>query len=831
MAARLNHSIEPLIELPDDQVAKAAKKRKGRKSRDKVLQENRTPPQTARSLYSGSKHVSRVSSTVDSSSLASVSDLPSLHDPPTGQLKPPRVVRRTRLADLSATLRDATGISESVRIHLVQADRCIRNGENSEAIPSLEEAIIAAKDDAKMQCFLWRILGNVHLSLGHHKKSSVCHMHQLAFCRELDDFTGMTMAECNLGISYMKQGLLKLAERCFMQYLENSNILQDSLSVAYAYNNLGVLTRAMAIQEYSKAKGKNRSEKFAENANFKKKFLDLLAKAVYYFEQHLEIVENHSDLEKQSCAYGNLALCYESLHQFDKAIFCYNKRLEIVRSTSNRETEVRTLCNLGNCQRAVGNLDEALENYSLGLEICQTIDDKATESTILLNLGVTCELTGQIPKAIEWHTLYLSMTVEANDLYGQARTYNTLGELYQRTNQIANALHNFEKLVDVLKQLNDQESVKTACLFVSKLKNQLEINAKRKKIKKSKALSAPSTLHHKRQKIKRESMFGKSSTISWGHDLVLENKGANHNKMDLNQKASNLYRAKGILEQLNSSHDSLGGILKKTRPSFYTLGEFMEPVHHRISSDEGSVTEYEDLDCSFNHGSKKHLKNLRKVGENLLKDGSLKLADSSPEDEWLEWLKMHQVAPEDNNRRFTADDMPPPLPPRLVTSSPSPPPLPPPPLPPPSFIPPTPPISHSPIPSVTFSLARPSPLPPTLPPPPPPLPPSLPKVHPHPPPPPPLPSLPKVHPPPPPSLPEDPPLPLTPKSNHKQPPPVKPKPSRNYKNLSIFSQSEENLLENYSTQTGAKRTKSEDHLIFTNSSAETEPTFNESRVI
>lgn len=233
----------------------------------------------------------------------SITDLPSplsaatgemQQHPSTGQLEP-RVVRRTRLADLLNTLRNATGLSAILRTHLVEADKFICTGKHAEAIPSLEEAIITAKDNPKLQCVLWRILGNAHLSLGHHKKASVCHMHQLAFCREVDDFTGMTMAECNLGISYLKQGLLKLAERCFMQYFENSKILQDEMSVAYACSNLGVLAKSMALQEYFTADGKYRSQKL-KNKRTNDKFKEHLHKAIYYFEQHLEIVERHSDL-------------------------------------------------------------------------------------------------------------------------------------------------------------------------------------------------------------------------------------------------------------------------------------------------------------------------------------------------------------------------------------------------------------------------------------------------------------------------------------------------------------------------------------------------------
>ena len=93
----------------------------------------------------------------------------------------------------------------------------------------------------------------------------------------------------------MKQGLLKLAERCFLQYFENSKILQDEMSVAYACSNLGVLAKSMALQEYAMTGGRSRSEKM-KNKKLNERFKELLQKAIYYFEQHLEIVERYSDL-------------------------------------------------------------------------------------------------------------------------------------------------------------------------------------------------------------------------------------------------------------------------------------------------------------------------------------------------------------------------------------------------------------------------------------------------------------------------------------------------------------------------------------------------------
>lgn len=213
--------------------------------------------------------------------------------PSTGRIES-RVIRRSKLSELMSSIQNM-GVSDAVRKYLSKADELIMQKKPLEAIPCLEAALLSTGDTPKLQCLLWRLLGNAHLVLGHYKKASVCHMHQLAFCRELDDFTGMTMAECNLGITYMKLGLFKLARRCFIQYLSNSRVLMDEMGVAYASSNLGVLSKVIAEEEYRKLPGEDRESK-AKNTAGMESFTSHVKKAITYFEEHLEIVERISDL-------------------------------------------------------------------------------------------------------------------------------------------------------------------------------------------------------------------------------------------------------------------------------------------------------------------------------------------------------------------------------------------------------------------------------------------------------------------------------------------------------------------------------------------------------
>ena len=115
-------------------------------------------------------------------------------------------------------------------------------------------------------------------------------------------------------------------------------------------------------------------------------------------------------------------------------------------------------------------------------------------------------------------------------------------------------------------------------------------------------------------------------TGTWSHaamktGLPAKNRQSYQEAMKLSTQEPNLYRTQGITNKLNAQED-LVEVMNSIRPSFYTLGDFMEPTHHRVASDDGSVTEYEDteedhfltrLTMPSAFGSARHIKDLKHV--------------------------------------------------------------------------------------------------------------------------------------------------------------------------------------------------------------------------
>ncbi len=130
---------------------------------------------------------------------------------------------------------------------------------------------------------------------------------------------------------------------------------------------------------------------------------------------------------------------------------------------------------------------------------------------------------------------------------------------------------------------------------------------------------------------------GTGNTGTWSHNarkgggVVIRNRHSYHEALQLSSSPSNqgtvnpLYRSQGMSDKLNAQAE-LDVMKSSARHSFYTLGDFMEPVHHRVTSDEGgSVTEYEDIEegtpwlmMPSAFGSARHIKSLKDVREHTI---------------------------------------------------------------------------------------------------------------------------------------------------------------------------------------------------------------------
>ena len=105
-------------------------------------------------------------------------------------------------------------------------------------------------------------------------------------------------------------------------------------------------------------------------------------------------------------------------------------------------------------------------------------------------------------------------------------------------------------------------------------------------------------------------------------NFAIKNQAILQDALGVGTGHNRLFRARGMVDELHIASDGsiFDNMLKSVPSSFYTIGDLMEPVQHRISSADGSATEYEELEEGsdqevphHNITSKRHTRDLHQV--------------------------------------------------------------------------------------------------------------------------------------------------------------------------------------------------------------------------
>lgn len=141
-------------------------------------------------------------------------------------------------------------------------------------------------------------------------------------------------------------------------------------------------------------------------------FLGQFEKAIALFEKALSLISKSAYPRWWSIWLGDLGFIYHHLGQFDRAIAYYQEALETDRQIGNDVELNRHLGLLGLAYRNLGKTEQAVTLYQEALAIARQLDDQRSECQLLGNLGqIYCDL-GQ----------YAQATADCNAALSLART-------------------------------------------------------------------------------------------------------------------------------------------------------------------------------------------------------------------------------------------------------------------------------------------------------------------------------------------------------------------------------------------------------------------------
>lgn len=235
------------------------------------------------------------------------------------------------------------------------------------------------------------------------------------------------------GLYFNDKGNYNKAHELFEQSLEIGEILNDSMIISMAMNNLGMVYK---YQEYPEL-------------------------ALKYYEKSLEM-EPNSDLRSFAATYNNMGLCYFDMDKNQLAIEFYRKSLSLSRQADDKYNESNVLLNIGELFFNQNNLDSALSYFQNSYHINKEIDYVSGLVYSLEQIGRVYGEMGQVNKSIAYCSQALEMVEEAEQLNNEARCHNCLYKAYKVKGNEIRALYHLEKYKLLEDSVKNQKEVELA---------------------------------------------------------------------------------------------------------------------------------------------------------------------------------------------------------------------------------------------------------------------------------------------------------------------------------------------------------------------------------
>ncbi|WP_375328462.1 tetratricopeptide repeat protein [Microcystis sp. BLCC-F210] len=182
-------------------------------------------------------------------------------------------------------------------------------------------------------------------------------------------------------------------------------------------------------------------------------------KAIAYHQQSLEISEAMGDQQEVAISLGNLGNCYNCLGQYEKAIAYHQQSLEISKEIGYRQGVAISLANLGNCYNCLGQYEKAIAYHQQSLEISEEIGYRQEVAISLGNLGNCYNCLGQYEKAIAYHQQSLEISEEIGYRQGVAISLGNLGNCYYDLVQYEKAIDLYQQYHDISKKISFRQGV------------------------------------------------------------------------------------------------------------------------------------------------------------------------------------------------------------------------------------------------------------------------------------------------------------------------------------------------------------------------------------
>ena len=238
----------------------------------------------------------------------------------------------------------------------------------------------------------------------------------------------------NLGIIYMRTGVMDSSYRYNTEALRLRNILKDTLGVGNSHLNLGSIYRSVG--------------------NF-----DL---ALEHYFKGVKVYESINRNDKLSEAYNSIGLVYLAVEDYENALSFLKQSLDIKVEKGSPRKIGNTLSNIAATYAKQKDTVQAEEYYLKAEEIFESLGDKRMLAGISTNLGVIYKNKGAFDLAITYYQKAVEGFSQTKDLEGLATAYNNLGAIYYLKNEYIQSKSAYLNALEFAKQIESMPLQLTA---------------------------------------------------------------------------------------------------------------------------------------------------------------------------------------------------------------------------------------------------------------------------------------------------------------------------------------------------------------------------------
>jgi tetratricopeptide (TPR) repeat protein len=248
---------------------------------------------------------------------------------------------------------------------------------------------------------------------------------------KLGDYGRLATAFNNKGWNFDSKGIDDSAITCFEKVLAIRSAMKDSMGMAKANHNLGVMYF-------------NRSNYF--------KSLDYQQKAADYFS-------GAGEKPRAAACLNSIGLIYQYISDYPRAMDYYLRSLTLFRETGDTGEVAMTMINLGILYKNMGNYDKALDYQQQALAIYERRGDVQDAAKCLGNIGIIYDLEHRPMEALDCFHKALDLSTSTGYEGGMASNFSNMGLVYAGLKDYSKALENFDRSLSIYERTGDKNSM------------------------------------------------------------------------------------------------------------------------------------------------------------------------------------------------------------------------------------------------------------------------------------------------------------------------------------------------------------------------------------